>query len=33
MPPSKTLAMVQTGIRKLEAQELPLPELDDDDWA
>jgi threonine dehydrogenase-like Zn-dependent dehydrogenase len=30
MPPSKTLAMVQTGIRKLEAQELPLPELDDD---
>ncbi len=29
--PSKTLAMVQTAPRKLEAQELPIPEIGDDD--
>ena len=30
MTPSKTLAMVQTAVRKLEPRELPLPEIDDD---
>jgi threonine dehydrogenase-like Zn-dependent dehydrogenase len=29
--PSKTLAMVQTAPRKLEAQELPIPDIGDDD--
>ena len=29
--PSKTLAMVQTAPRKLEAQELPIPQIGDDD--
>jgi threonine dehydrogenase-like Zn-dependent dehydrogenase len=28
--PSKTLAMVQTGVRQLEARELPVPDIDDD---
>jgi threonine dehydrogenase-like Zn-dependent dehydrogenase len=28
--PKKTLAMVQTGPRKLEARELPIPEIGDD---
>jgi threonine dehydrogenase-like Zn-dependent dehydrogenase len=31
MPPSKSLAMVQTAPRKLEAQDLPIPEIGDDD--
>lgn len=31
MPPRKTLAMVLTGKRTLEARELPVPELGDDD--
>lgn len=31
MPPRKTLAMVQTGRRKLEPRELPIPEIGDDD--
>ena len=30
MTPSKTLAMVQTDLRKLEPQDLPIPELRDD---
>lgn len=30
MPVAKTLAMVQTGIRKLEPRDLPVPEIDDD---
>ena len=30
MPPSKTLAMVQTAVRKLEARDLPIPDLTDD---
>ncbi len=30
MTPSKTLAMVQTAVRRLEPRELPLPEIDDD---
>lgn len=30
MPPRKTLAMVQTAPRRLEARELPIPEIDDD---
>ncbi|HXK26270.1 MAG TPA: zinc-binding dehydrogenase [Myxococcota bacterium] len=30
MSPRKTLAMVQTGVRKLEPRELPVPEIDDD---
>ena len=29
MTAEKTLAMVQTAPRKLEARELPLPEIDD----
>jgi threonine dehydrogenase-like Zn-dependent dehydrogenase len=28
--PRKTLAMVQTGVRKLEPRDLPVPEIDDD---
>ncbi len=28
--PKKTLAMVQTAVRKLEPRELPVPEIDDD---
>src|SRR5512134_369680 len=28
--PRKTLAMVQTGVRKLEPRELPVPEIDAD---
>lgn len=31
MSPSKSLAMVQTAPRKLEARELPIPEIGDDD--
>ena len=30
MPPAKTLAMVQTGVRKLEPRDLPIPEIDDE---
>ena len=30
MSPAKTLAMVQTGVRKLEPRDLPIPEIDDD---
>jgi threonine dehydrogenase-like Zn-dependent dehydrogenase len=30
MPPRKTLAMVQTGVRKLEPRDLPIPEIDDE---
>lgn len=30
MSPRKTLAMVQTGVRKLEPRELPIPEIDAD---
>lgn len=30
MIPRKTLAMVQTGVRKLEPRELPIPEIDAD---
>ena len=30
-PPRKTLAMVQTAVRRLEPRELPLPEIGDDD--
>jgi threonine dehydrogenase-like Zn-dependent dehydrogenase len=30
LPPRKTLAMVQTAPRRLEARELPIPDLDDD---
>jgi threonine dehydrogenase-like Zn-dependent dehydrogenase len=30
MAPRRTLAMVQTAPRKLEARELPIPEIDDD---
>ncbi len=30
MPPSKTLAMVQTGVRKLEPRDLPIPDIDDE---
>ena len=29
MPIPKTLAMVQTGLRKLEPRDLPIPEIDD----
>jgi threonine dehydrogenase-like Zn-dependent dehydrogenase len=28
MPPAKTLAMVQTGVRKLEPRDLPIPDID-----
>jgi len=31
MPPSRSLAMVQTAPRKLEARDLPIPEIGDDD--
>jgi threonine dehydrogenase-like Zn-dependent dehydrogenase len=31
MSPSRSLAMVQTAPRKLEAQDLPIPEIGDDD--
>ncbi len=30
MSPRKTLAMVQTGVRKLEPRDLPIPEIDAD---
>jgi threonine dehydrogenase-like Zn-dependent dehydrogenase len=30
MSPAKTLAMVQTGVRKLEPRDLPIPEIDDE---
>jgi threonine dehydrogenase-like Zn-dependent dehydrogenase len=30
MPPRQTLAMVQTGVRKLEPRDLPIPEIDDE---
>ena len=30
MPPAKTLAIVQTGVRKLEPRDLPIPEIDDE---
>ncbi len=30
MSPVKTLAMVQTGVRKLEPRDLPIPEIDDE---
>jgi threonine dehydrogenase-like Zn-dependent dehydrogenase len=30
MPPNRTLAMVQTDVRKLEARELPVPDVTDD---
>lgn len=30
MLPKTTLAMVQTGVRRLEARDLPMPEIDDD---
>ncbi len=30
MPPAKTLAMVQTGVRVLEPRDLPIPEIDDE---
>ena len=30
MSPTTTLAMVQTGVRKLEPRDLPIPEIDDE---
>jgi threonine dehydrogenase-like Zn-dependent dehydrogenase len=30
MSPAKTLAMVQTGVRKIEPRDLPIPEIDDE---
>jgi threonine dehydrogenase-like Zn-dependent dehydrogenase len=30
MAPAKTLAMVQTGVRKLEPRDLPIPAIDDE---
>jgi threonine dehydrogenase-like Zn-dependent dehydrogenase len=30
MSPAKTLAMVQTAVRKLEPRDLPIPEIDDE---
>jgi hypothetical protein len=33
MPPSKTLAMVQTAVRRLEPRDLPIPETEISDDA